>query len=200
MTEIPPPFYFNGETLSGWSTQWSFYDFDELSLSPWDEFIDVQHIWHLSCRIDHTGSIESEDPDIFRICVQEVLSLVLTQKEKIFRAFQSDKETNAPNDEIYLEIVKGLCKMLELCARHKCAIWTSGEPTGCEKVLTMMDQISQPRDNPDSAELPHISQRKDELFSRSQSQLKKLRALASSGTLSKEVRKLIHQLPEKKSV
>ncbi|MDB6079767.1 MAG: hypothetical protein JWO82_3514 [Akkermansiaceae bacterium] len=63
-------FYFNGRELSPWASQWHLLSlpFSESQTDDWDEFISHRHIWHLQCRLDHTGVVESEDPLIFRIC------------------------------------------------------------------------------------------------------------------------------------
>lgn len=76
-SDFPERFFFNGEELPRWSSRWHLLPLGEfLSFrgdDDWDEFIGHRHIWHLQCRLDHDGVIESEDPLIFRICAQEVL-------------------------------------------------------------------------------------------------------------------------------
>jgi hypothetical protein len=72
--------------LPKWSAQWHLCDLGVILNGfedDWDEFIGYKHIWHLRCRLDHVGVVESEDPEIFRVCVQEVLLRLIQHREKV---------------------------------------------------------------------------------------------------------------------
>ena len=82
----PYTFYFNGQELPKWSAQWHLCDlgvFLNGFEDDWDEFISYKHIWQLQCRLDHVGVVESEDPGIFRVCVQEVLLRLIQHREDV---------------------------------------------------------------------------------------------------------------------
>jgi hypothetical protein len=92
-SDVPYPFFFNGKELPRWSAQWHLCslgdllnDFADDPGTGWDEFVGFQHIWHLQCRIDHVGSIDSEDPAIFHVCAQEVLRVMLLNRHQVIRS------------------------------------------------------------------------------------------------------------------
>ena len=199
----PYPFYFNGEELSGWSAQWHLCsigdflnDFVDDPETGWDEFIGFQHIWHLQCRIDHTGSIDSEDATIFHVCAQEVLRVILLNRLKVVESINSCDIGDSDADEVFLQIVEGLAKMIELCVRDGCAFWTSGSDEDREQVLDRMRRSRLPREHPEFVESPHERQRTSEQLLRAGFQLSELRSLAQNGSLDSHLRQIVNQLPK----
>lgn len=201
--DVPFPFFFNGEELPRWSPHWHLCsigdflnNFTDDPESGWDEFVGFRHIWHLQCRIDHVGSIESEDPIIFHVCAQEVLRVMLLNRAKIIESIRSCDTDDVAADDVFLQIVEGLAKMLELCLRDSCAFWTSGYEEDCKRVLDRMRRSKLPRGHPEFVQCPHQQQRSSELVLRAGFQLSGLRALAQNGSLDKRLRRIVNQLPK----
>lgn len=202
-SDVPYPFVFNGEELPRWSAQWHLCSLGDLlnnfvddPRTGWDEFVGYQHIWHLQCRIDHVGSIDSEDPSIFHVCAQKVLRVMLLNRDHVIRSIEAKGINNMSGDEIYLQIIAGAARMLELCARDGCAFWTSGYEEDRTRVLNWMQRCALPPGDADYCERPHVSQRRSEQIGRAESQMSDLRSLAQTGALEKRLRQIINQLPE----
>ena len=202
-SDWPYPFFFNGEELPPWSAQWHLCeirdylnDFVDDPESGWDEFIGFQHIWHLQCRIDHIGSIDSEDATIFHVCAQEVLRVMLLNRPKVIESIRLRDTGDSTADEVFLQIVKGLARMLELCVQDGCAFWTSGYNEDRERVLDWMRRSKLPREHPEFVESPHERQRASEQVLRAGFQLSELRSLAQNKTLDRQLRKIVNQLPK----
>ncbi|GEP45122.1 hypothetical protein [Brevifollis gellanilyticus] len=200
---VPYPFFFNGEELPRWSAQWHLCSLGDLlnnfvddPITGWDEFVGYQHIWHLQCRIDHVGSIDSEDPGVFHVCAQEVLRVMLLHRDHVIRSIEAKGINNIATDEIYVQIVAGTARMIELCARDGSAFWTSGSEEDRTRVLNWMQWSALPPGDPDYRESPHLAQRRAEQILRTRSQLSDLRTLAQTESLEKPLRQIISQLPE----
>ena len=164
--------------------------------SGWDEFIGVKHIWHLQCRMDHVGWIDSEDPLIFRVCALEVLRVMLVNRERVLESIGACNEGRNDPDEIFIQIFTGIAKMIELCHEHGCAFWTSGYEVDRQRVLDWMRWTRLSPDDPDYCVAPHVSQRRSEGVGRAQNQLSALRSLAQSGVLEHRLRVVVNQLPQ----
>lgn len=200
---LPYPFYFNGTELPKWSAQWHlvpldrlFNDFTDSPATGWDEFVGYQHIWHLQCRIDHVGWIDSEDPGIFHVCAQEVLRVMLLNRDQVVQSIGGIDTKGESGSEVYLQIVEGIAKMLALCARDGCAFWTSGYEEDRLRVEEWVKRSALPPSHSEYLEPPHVRQRRSEQIRRAGSQLSELRRLAQQGTLNKRLRQLVNQLPE----
>ncbi len=200
---LPYPMFFNGEELPGWSSQWHLCslgdllnDFVDDPGKGWDEFIGYQHIWHLQCRIDHVGSIDSEDPTIFQVCAQEVLRVMLLNRDHVTRSIERKGTNNMSGDEIFIQIVIGIARMLELCARDRCAFWTSGYEEDRTRVLNWMRWTALPPGDSAYCEAPHLAKRRSEQIGRVKSQLSDLRTVAQTGSLEKRLQQIISQLPD----
>ena len=116
-SDWPHTFYFNGHELPKWSAQWhlcSLGDFLNDFDDDWDEFIGYKHIWHLQCRLDHVGTIESEDPLILRVCAQEVLLKLISQREGILERIRGLAPPECSPSEIFQGLTAGIARMIEL--------------------------------------------------------------------------------------
>jgi hypothetical protein len=202
-SDIPYPFFFNGEELPRWSAQWHLCplgdllnDFTDDPSTGWDEFIGFRHIWHLQCRIDHVGSIDSEEHAIFHVCAQEVLRVILLNRDQVIESIGAKDIKNTPANEVFLQIVEGIARMLELCARDGCAFWTSGYEEDRMRVVNWMRWSVLPPEHSDYCEPPHLNQRRSEQVLRAKFQLRDLRLLAQNGSLDKRLRQIVNQLPE----
>lgn len=202
-SDWPYTFYFNGHELPKWSAQWHFCsigdflnNFIDDHESGWDEFISFRHIWHLECRIDHVGTVESENPGIFYVCAQEILRVMVLHRDKIIETIGSRDIEDAAAEDVFLEIVEGLAKMLEFSSRESCAFWTSGYDEDRQRVLDWMRRSRLPRDHPEFVESPHQTHRISERVLRAGFQLSELRSLAQRGPLDNRLRQIVDQLPD----
>ena len=192
-SDWPLPFHFNGQTLPKWSAQWhlcSLGDFLNGFRDDWDEFIGYKQIRHLQCRLDHTGTVESEDPPIFRICALEVLSCLISHQSDIMANLAAAAPEHS-SAGIYQGLTDGLERMLHLTHSHGFSFWTSG---GSQE-LAMLRDFMKSHQASDVSSAPHLVQRKSEQDSRTRFQLTRLRHLSQSRTLDKRLRTIIHQLP-----
>src|SRR5687768_10178719 len=69
--DSPWTFYFNGEAMPKWTSTWLVIPNDHREGEDNDWIEDLY--WRIWCRIDHLGSIETENSDLLRGCplVQE---------------------------------------------------------------------------------------------------------------------------------
>jgi hypothetical protein len=179
-----------------WAAQWHLCSLGELLngyVDDWDEFIGYKHIWHLQCRLDHEGVIESEDPLIFQVCAREVMLKLLSHKAYVIRSI-SEKGQSADPATIYQNLIEGIVQMLGLAGKDGCAFWTSGGEDDLDHLNQWMIRC-QPAGSPSGADMPpHERDRQNELIGRAKSQLKTLRNLAQSGVLTKSERVLVSQI------
>ena len=202
-SDAPYLFFFNSEQLSRWAGQWHLCslgeflnDFIDDPESGWDEFVGYQHIWHLQCRINHEGSIDSEDPTIFHVCAQEVLRVMLLNQDRIIESIKSNIEEDISAQDVFIQIVTGVAEMIKLCDEYGCAFWASGHESDRQRVVDWMRWCELPSDHTDFQVAPHIQQRRSEQASRASFQLSDLRSLAQNGLLDKRLRTVINQLPK----
>lgn len=204
-SEVPFPFYFNGEALPRWAPHWHicpigdflnhFVDDPE---NGWDEFVGFRHIWHLQCRLDHVGNIESEDPLIFHVCAQEVLKVMLFNQSRMIDSIRSHDTGEDTSENVFLQMIEGIGKMLELCIRDGCAFWTSGHENDRQHLIERMRRSRLPSEDPEYLQSPHQQKLLAEQILRARFQLTDLRNLAQSGILNKRLRQLVNQLPKLK--
>ena len=197
-SDWPYTFYFNGHKFPKWSAQWhlcALGDFLNDFADDWDEFIGYGHIWHLQCRLDHVGIVESEDPLILRVCAQEVLLKLVTHRDDVLDRIQASSLADSSRDDVFGGIIDGLARMISISNQDGYAFWISGYEADQERLRDYISRFSRSVTTPDAIEPPHISQRRSELHLRSRSQIKDLRILAQNGTLDKRLRTLVNQLP-----
>lgn len=197
-TDQPPSFYFNGVKLPGWTSQWHLCQLDFHSGELWDEFVDLPHIWHLQCRLDHVGSVESEDPVIFRICAQEMLLRMISDRDGMLSKIAATC-TGHSAEVIYEEMTDGIGEMLRHAAADEFAFWTNGGEGDLAALQDTIARYQLPKDHPLYREAPHVIQRASEQRSRISSQLSEMRSISSNGSLDKRLRTLINQLPSVQS-
>jgi hypothetical protein len=197
-TDWPYSFYFNGQELPKWSSQWhlcSLSRFLNNFEDAWDEWIGHKHIWFLQNRLDHLGTIESEDPLILRVCAQEVLLALIKNQNEVVDQIQEALPGDQLASEVYIGITDGIARMIELSHQDCLALWTNGYRADNEQLTSFISSIPSRGNRSDSAALPHTLQRRSELEQRSRFQLSDLRTAGQSGKLDKRLRKLVHQLP-----
>ena len=189
--DSPWTFYFNGVAMPKWGWCWgeispgSFND----PQKAWDRDVGPRDIYILNCRIDHVGTIESADPEIFRYVVQEMLCILLDKREAVFEELGRTADLPASPDEVYHDLVEACFQMRELVIRERRAFWTRGYEADRLRLVEAVRCASLSWDNPDYAPPPHICSLRSQLASFYRDQARTLHRVASSGGLTKELRK-----------
>lgn len=155
----------------------------------WDNDIGPRDIYILNCRIDHVGTIESADPDVFRYAVQEILCILLDKREAVFEKLKNTTHSPANVDEVYHDLVDGAFQMRELTIRDGLAFWTRGYESDCSRLVEAIRRASLTQDDPDHESPPHVRSLNSQIESLWRKQVRTLHRVASSGDLSKEMRK-----------
>ena len=127
---------------------------------------------------------------------QEILRVMLLNRDQVILAIQSNNTQPTHPDEVFLQIIEGIGKMLALCARDGYAFWTSGTEQDRLRAASRMKQCMLPPEHRNYLEPPHQKQRKSELILRANIQLSELRSLTQNGSLDKRLRRIINQLPQ----
>lgn len=188
--DYPLNFYFNGERLPKWGASWSLAQLPDFLNDQEDDF--HRDVWGLYCRIDHVGVIESADAEFFICAIQEVLHILLSQRELVFTKLASQSHGNP--DEIYTGLVGAAFRMRELTITSKYALWTSGYETDQQELIEAVRCCHLPKESPEFMQLPHLRQMQSRLETQHQWQIRQLHQLAQSGKLDKSLRKKLYEM------
>ncbi len=186
----PPDFHFNGQRLPHWGACWSLAGINDLlkDCESWDEDFGHRDVWIISCRIDHEGTVESADPEIFIYVIQEVLLLLLRHSVQVLEKL---KGKAADPLFVHRNLVEAAFEMRRLTGEQSCAFWTSGEEADRLKSVEWMEQSRLPEDDPRHRKPPHIQAADAFLNGIKAFQAKELHRLAQEGRLDREIRKLL---------
>ena len=187
--EFPWNFYFNGIVMPKWGCCWSLADVFK-SIEPdkhWDHEIGHRDIYMVECRIDHVGTIESEDPSLFIYVVQEVLTNLLYDRPTVEEKLRVGSLAKHAA-EIYDGLVEAAFQMRELTSQHDYAFWTTGYEADRLRLVEAIRRSNLKSSDPDFQIPPHIQTRKSWLEFEWKRQVKKLHGFASGGGFSKELR------------
>jgi len=191
--DYPYNFYFNGELLPKWGASWGLVDISDFLDTQGDEF--HRDVWILYCRIDHVGAVESEDADFFIYAIQEVLHILLSQREKVF-AKLAEQSYGDPN-EIYTGLIEAAFRMRELTISCKHALWTSGYGSDQPRLVEIIRRCHLPKESPEFILFPHLRQllsRLSLLETLRKCQITELHQLAQSGKFDKSLRKKLYEM------
>ena len=188
--DYPFNFYFNGEQLPKWGASWSLAQLPDFLNDHEDDF--HRNVWVLYCRIDHVGVIESADAEFFICAIQEILYILLSQRELVFTKLAN--QSYGTPDEIYAGLVDAAFLMRELTITCKYALWTSGCEIDQQGLIEAIRCCNLPKESPEFMQLPHLRQMQSRLETQHQWQIRQLHQLAQSGKLDKSLRKKLHEL------
>ncbi|NOS72273.1 MAG: hypothetical protein HOP33_20400 [Verrucomicrobia bacterium] len=188
--DYPYNFYFNGELMPKWGASWSLADIWGFLDTQGDEF--HRDVWVLYCRIDHVGVVESADADLFVCAIQEVLHILLSQREKVFTKL-AEQSYGDPN-EIYTGLIDAAFRMRELTISCKHALWTSGYECDQPRLVEIIRRCHLPKDSPEFILFPHLRQLQSRLEVQRKCQITELHQLAQSGKLDKSLRKKLYEM------
>ena len=198
-SDCPWTMYFNGQPMPRWANSWHLLEIlqqAEEFMRGWDEAVDFKRFWHLHCRIDHVGVVESEEPEAFRVCCLTVIFLMLREKETIFHQLNlRADELGASTSEIVDGLRDGLFAMYHLSLADGIAFWTSGYDADRERLCEAIRCHRLPRDHPDWLEAPHVSKNRSEALLRMKFMRRDINSLLGARPISKDIRRLIHELP-----
>lgn len=166
-SDFPWTFYFNGVALPKWSGCWFLAGiadfFGDSRDTWWDWDVGPRDIWTLYTKIDHVGTIESAEPDVFLYAVQEVLCVLFAQKEAVIHKLQRPKKFKADENEIYQGLVDGAFAMRELLCNDRCAFWTSGYEGDRLRLMQAMQFAALDPKDPNYQPPPHVHSRRRSL-------------------------------------
>ena len=165
-------------------------------MRDWDEPVNYSHVWRLQCRMDHLG-VESEEPDIFRLCCLSLAFLMLRDEAAILDSLAAEGvQYGGSRIEIFTGVRDGLFAMYQRSLADNLAFWTSGYEADRAALLDAIRRNRLPRTDPDWFEPPHIRNNHSEIQSRTSSVRREIISLLGSRPISKDVRRLIHALPK----
>ncbi len=193
--EFPWSFYFNGVLMPKWGACWGLAEVSRL-LEPdkhWDNDVGHRDIYLIECRIDHVGVPESADPDLFIYAVQEVLCVLLGQRDAVMESLRTSS-VPCDADEVYEGLVSAALQMRRLTSGQRMAFWTSGYEADRLRLVESMALAQLPASDPRHAPPPHLRRFAGELAWRIKDQTSKLHSLAQSGQFPKDLRRELHAI------
>ncbi len=192
-SDFPWHFYFNGQLMPKWGSLWGMLGSKFLNPEKdWDEVLGHRDVMLISFRMDHVGQVESADPTAFIYAAQEMLMILLSQRDEVMMHLQDDNRY--PSIELYEGLVAAAFQMRRLAAEQHMAFWLSGYEADRERLVEAMECSRLPADNPRFKPAPHLDlvARRAALNLGLQSQ--KLHKLAQSGSFKKEWRRELHHI------
>jgi hypothetical protein len=198
-TDFPFTMYFNGQPMPKWAQCWYASNILALAgpeLTKWDDIGYFQNrAWQLQCRLDHTGSIESEDSLWFRsFALQFALTFVKHQSAicDSLRTFAQRYDVTA--EDIADGIKASLWKMIELASDDRLAFWTVGYESDRIYLMEAMRRLRLSPEDPNYFPAPHLEYERSEAKIRWGILKKEAIARIHESGFSKDVRRQIHEL------
>jgi len=191
-------FYFNHEVLPPLATAWGLCRYGRFLndyRDDWDEEIGYRQIYIVSCRIDHDGAVESENPAAFLIAAQELLLKHLQQRGEVLGHIEecvrniNDRAAEHADTEriderpmdIYMVILQGLQTMIASVEREGIAFWTTGDERDREMLLHRISRSALSPEDPEYLLPPHVRHREDESRTRIGQQKQELSRYRDAG-------------------
>jgi hypothetical protein len=190
--EFPWTFYFNGAAMPKWGANWP--AFTPENHANWDWDVGPRDFYIIHCKIDHVGTLESANPHVFLYAVQEILCLLLTERDGVLKRIQSWARNWAEPEEVYEGLLTAAFEMRASARREGRAFWTSGYEADRLRLVEAMRRASLPANDPEFASPPHVQAWRNHLERLWKDQIKTLQHVAASGHLSNELRKKLSEL------
>ena len=157
--------------------------------ADFDEDVGHRDVYITYCQIDHVASVESADPDVFIYCIQEVIHILLSQRDSMVA-----KLSGKP-PEVYSGVVEAAWRMRELAVKQHRAFWTSGYEADRVRLIETMRRCQLPSDSPEFTLPPHVQHLRRALQVAREMQLRQFHRLAQSAQLDKDTRRRLHEIP-----
>lgn len=189
-SDFPWNFYFNGEVMPKWGACWGMADIANFLHLERDADQNVGHrdAYLIYCQIDHVGVVESADPDVFIYAIQEVLHILLSQRESVLAGLHEQAH------DIYSGLVAAAFRMRELAVQQNRAFWSSGYEEDRVRLLDVMRRCQLSSDSPEFTLSPHIQRWRSALQLQYNLQIREFHQLTQSGRLDKDTRKKLHEI------
>jgi hypothetical protein len=191
-SDFPYTMFFCGEPMPKWAAQWHWISPAEHRSDP-----ELWHVlfWHLLCRIDHVGGVESEDATVFRLSAQYLLASILADQGVARARLESAPGLSAGDvDAVLAGITEGLARMIVIARRRSVVAWMSGYVTDRDRLLASMARMELPPDHPDYMQPPHVVTREAEFKCECDIQVRRLHHFAQGGQLTKHMRAMLYQI------
>ena len=200
-SEFPWTFYFNGETMPRWTNCWGACDMFHLvskEIDEWDQRITSHDLVMLYRRIDHVGSVESEERGRFQVLALTLIEAMMTSEAAILAAISRCewvRDRGFNTKDIYHGVLDGLFKMVQLTERDGMSFWIAGHPTDRDHLLEFIRRTKLPQEHPDHYDSPHI--RTDRLGAqfRYEQLRKEIIGVVHASGVPKDARRQVHELP-----
>ena len=220
--DYPWRLYFNGQPMPRWANCWSQIDLLPLAKQCLDEnirFAGYLDVCSLHYRMDLAHTIESEDPELFRIVCLTLLSLIMRHEAIVLQELATslisctpDLTAEDPNaafqdrppyatyfgtsaQTILSGIQDGLVLMHQLAQRDGFAFWSVGYEADQLALNEAIRRFRLPLSDPDHIDPPHIRAKRSEASEKARLLRKGLVKLLGLTHRDKELRRFIHQLP-----
>ena len=195
----PWTLYFNGEPTPRWANCWNLCNLlqparKSIGDSVW--LADYSTFCRLHDRMDLAHTVDSEEPDVFRICCITLLALLLRHEASVLHTlapYAADCETTP--ESIFAGVRDGLITMHQFTVRDGFAFWSAGYDTDRLALANSIRRFRLPLSDSDRLEAPHIAARGFEASSRIRSLRSSLIELLATQHQHKEIRRFIHELP-----
>lgn len=184
--DFPWTHYFQGVPMPRWSNCWHFLPVADSSV---DWYLD-----QVRGRLDHVGTIESEEAAVFAIAAQQVLLNALDRKEEFLR------EVECPTMEreaVYQGLLSGLQQMIATCDREEVVFWTSGYARDREILVDAIRRFQLGSAHPDYFTPPHRIRRRQEHLLHLNIQRRALRGRSSTAGFDKALKRFLHELGDR---
>lgn len=192
---LPQNFYFNGDVMPEYGDWWALPQLTTFLKPPdwiFDQDVGHRDIYIIAARLDHVGVVESADPGVFIYAVQEILLILLKNRDAILSALA--KEVSEPSDEIYGGLTEAGFKMRESADKHQYAFWTSGHEVDRARLVEAIRRSQLPPDSPDYSVPPHVRHTRWELNFYLEEQRREFHRLAQTGQYDKVLRTRLHHM------
>jgi hypothetical protein len=189
-SDFPWSFYFNGEVMPKWGACWGMAELGKSLQLERDADQDVGHrdVYIIYCQIDHVGVVESADPDVFVYAIQEVLHILLSERQSVLASLSGQ------SPDVYAGLVAAAFRMRELAVQQRRAFWSSGYEADRVRLLEVMRRCQLPSDSPEFTLPPHVEHWRNALQFQRDWQVRQLHQLAQSGQFDKATRKKLHEI------
>jgi hypothetical protein len=190
--DFPWTFYFNGMPMPKWAAQWP--SSRKIEHGNWDADVGPRDLYIIQCKIDHVGKVESASPHVFLYAVQELLCMLVTEREGVLDIIRDRNYPNTEPLEVYNNLTEAAFEMRALTKHDGVAFWTSGYQADQMRLMEAMRRAALPPSDPEFVAAPHVKERQAELQRLWKQQVRILHAAASAGGVPKELRKRLLEL------
>jgi hypothetical protein len=201
-SDFPWSFYFNGEPMPRWGACWMSCSLEERARQELERHDSDDgwslRLWRLWCRIDHTGTIESEDPLWFRASARLLLKHLLLHEDTLAAeaAAWGVRHGHPNGHDVVTDIRDTLIRAEALAARDGYAAWTSGPPEDQSRLKEYIRRAHLPPDAPDHLEWPHIKDAQMNAHIALSVSRGELLKLLHAGKMDKDLRRAVHTMTD----